>query len=127
MKANGNEDRLRKLAAAFQKIAQKTPDLRVDPPAVRTQSASDADARPIFRVRMVSGGEVQARMLVSERGAKLATRIGSGKASASDELPIDLRRGYRWDTETFDDAAQMAELLYQHMTRRLAAATEAEG
>ncbi len=124
MKAKREDDRLRQLAVAFHRIAEKTPDLRVDPPSVRTLPRAESDQRPMFRVRLRSpAGEGRARMFVHERGAKLETRVGEGKASASDDLPIDLRRGYRWDTARFDDAAQMAQVLYEHMMRRLAAAT----
>lgn len=124
MKANRNEDRLEQLAVAFQRIAQKAPDLRVDPPGARPARAAEADTRPMFRVRLQSAdGEGRARMLVHERGAKLETRVGDAKPASKDELPIDLRRGYRWDTAVFDDAAQMAEVLYRHMTQRLTATT----
>ncbi len=125
MKAKHDDDRLRRLAVAFHRIAEKTPDLRVDPPSVRTLPRAGSDERPMFRVRLRSSvGEGRARMFVHDRGAKLETRVGDEKPSASDELPIDLRRGYRWDTATFDDAAQLAQVLYEHMTRRLAAATD---
>ncbi len=125
MKANGDADRLRQLAVAFHRIARKTPDLRVDPPAVRALPMADSKQRPMFRVRLrSSGGEGRARMFVHDRGARLETRVGDGKPSAGDELPIDLRRGYRWDAATYDDAGQMAEVLYQHMAERLAAATD---
>ncbi len=128
MKANGNDIRLRNLAVAFHRIARNTPDLRVDPPAARPISAADAETRPTFRVRLRSSvGDGRARLLVHERGAKLETRVGDGKPAAGDELPLDLRGGYRLDTVTFDDAAQMAEMLYEHMTRRLAAVTEGAG
>lgn len=124
MTAKRDDDRLRQLAVAFHRIAEKTPDLKVDPPAVRTLPAAEAKARPMFRVRLrSSGGDGRARMFVHDRGAKLETRVGDAKRSELDELPIDLRRGYRWDTATFDDAAEMAQVLYQHMMRRLAAAT----
>jgi hypothetical protein len=125
MKANHDDNRLRELAVAFHRIARNTPDLKVDPPAARPLSGSDAERRPMFRVRLRSSvGEARARMLVHERGAMLETRVGDGRPSAGDELSLDLRRGYRLDASTFDDAAQMAEVLYEHMTRRLAAVTE---
>ncbi len=124
MKTKRDDDRLRQRAVAFHRIAEKTPDLRVDPPSVRPLPRAGSDERPMFRVRLRSPvGEGRARMFVHERGAQLETRVGDDKPSASDELPIDLRRGYRWDTAVFDDARQMAQELYQHMTRRLAAAT----
>lgn len=129
MKANGNPDRLRNLAVAFRKIAQKSPDLRVDPPAAHALPSGPAEVRQMFRVRLRStSGEGQARMYVYDRGAKLETRVAGGRdhrRSASDDLPIDLRRGYRWDTSVFEDAKEMAEVLYKHMTRQLEAAAGA--
>ncbi len=124
MEAKRNDDRLHQLAVAFHRIAETTPDLRVDPPSIRALPRAGSDERQMFRVRLRSlVGEGRARMFVHDRGAKLETRVGDDKPSASDELPIDLRRGFRWDTAQFEDAAQMAQVLYQHMTRRLAAAT----
>lgn len=128
MKATGNPDRLRQLALAFRKIAQDTPELRVDPPAARPLPATPSKSRPMFRVRLRSStGEGQARMYVHDRGAKLQTRVGGNlpgerTRSASDDLPIDLRNGYRWHTANFHDAAEMAETMYKHMTRQLEAA-----
>lgn len=125
MKTNGNPDRLRHLAVAFRRIAESTPELRVDPPSVRSVPAVKSEVGPIFRVRLrSSNGDAQARMYVHDRGAKLETRVGSTASGrgAKDELPIDLRRGYRWEKAEFDDAAQLADVLYKHMTRRLEAA-----
>ncbi len=124
MKEHGKTDRLRELAVAFHRLSRNQPDLRVDPPALRTLPMTDSKERAVFRVRLrSSGGEGQARMLVHDRGGKLETRVGDRKPSASDDLGIDLRRGFRWDAASFADAAQMAEVLYKHMTRRLASAT----
>ncbi len=119
-----NDDRLRELAVAFHRLAQNTPDLRVDPPAPRSVPSADPETRPMFRVRLRGAGEGRAHMLVRDRGARLETRVGDASTSAKDVLRIDLSRGYRWDTAIFEDAAQMAQMLYQHMTRRLAAATD---
>lgn len=128
-KKNGTPDRLRQLAVAFRKISLTTPELKVDPPAVRKLPSGPAEERPMFRVRLSSAsGEGQARMYVYDRGAKLESRAaGSGdgerRRSAVDDLPIDLRKAYRWDTATFPGAGEMAEVMYKHMTRHLQAAT----
>lgn len=128
MKGHGDTDRLRLLAVAFHKLARKTPELRVDPPALRTLPTAPSQARPMFRVRLRSAsGEAQARMYVHDRGAKVETRVVNGagepRRGPQDELPIDLRRGYRWETSVFEDAGAMAEGLYRHMTQQLEAAT----
>ena len=126
MKTNGNQDRLRHLAVAFHKLSQEMPELNVDPPAMRTLPA-ESKVRPMFRVRLRSStGQARARMYVYDQGAKLETRVagagdGEAKRSVRDDLPIDLRRGYRLDTSMFEDAGQLAEVLCQHMTRELEA------
>ncbi len=125
MKAKDEDDRLRHLALAFHGIARSTPGLKVDPPAVRTMPGAGREMRPVFRVRLRSSrGEGRARMLVHDRGAKLEMRVGAEKPMTSEDLPIDLRAGYRWQAGVCEDAGQMAEVLYQHMTERLAAAAD---
>ncbi len=63
-------------------------------------------------------------MLVHDRGAKLEMRVGAEKPMTSEDLPIDLRAGYRWQAGVFEDAEQMAEGLYRHMTQRLDAVAD---
>ncbi len=122
MKANGEDNRLRHLAVAFHKLARSSPDLSVDPPALRALPGSDTALRPMFRVRLRSAGGVgRARMLVHDRGAKLEVRVEGQESASREDLPIDLRGGYRWQAGVFESASQMAEVLYQHMTQRLAA------
>ena len=132
MKANGKPDRLRQLAVAFHKIAQKTPELKVDPPAARSLPTGPSQVRPMFRVRLRSTtGEAQSRMYVYDRGAKLETRVpasagGDRKRSLTDDVSLDLRSGYRWQTEAYEDAAEMAAVMYRHMTDQLEAAASGD-
>jgi len=127
MKGHGDTDRLRQLAVAFQKMALHTPELRVDPPALRALPASPSRVRPMFRVRLRNAsGKAQARMYVHGQGAKVETRVVNGagepKLDTQDELPIDLRRGYRWEAAEFEDAGEMAQVLYKHIAQQLNAA-----
>jgi hypothetical protein len=129
MGATDSRDRLTHLAKAFQKIAQSTPELRVDPPVRRAARSPSAEPRPVFRVRLRSAeGDARARMYVHARGAKLEARSGAEDGddlrAESDRLRIDLGRAYRWDTVTFHDAAEMASVLLTHMTRRMEAVGE---
>lgn len=125
MKSTGNPDRLRQLAVAFRKISQTAPELRVDPPAERSLPKSSSEVRSMFRVRLRNAsGDAQARMFVHDRGAKLETRVEGQRRAASAELPIDLRKGYRWDVSVFSDASELADVMYKHMTRQLEAAAD---
>jgi hypothetical protein len=117
------ETRLREIRTSFAKLAKDNKGLR---------ALSDADASVPSKCAVLLVAEehgAQVRMDVFIIGAHVVARSGLGSAMVGsaeieDRLTVNLTNGYDWDDATFDTPDEMAFILFKHMLRRLAAASD---